>query len=188
MGNIPSASASPAPRPAANDFRPLATRIGAWSSDGAPIVHRPWFIGLLALPPAAYLALVVAMRIRSRPRDISRTMRQRQEQSAAEALRSLSALARAGDAEAFCAALNGAVQERLALALGGPAGAFTADVIETRLVRHGFPDEDAARLRRIFAALDLARYSRNTSGAELESLRTDTEAVDAMLRRWEGRR
>ena len=188
VGNIPSASASPAPRPAANEFRPLATRIGAWSAASAPVVHRPWFIGLFALPPTAYLALVVAMRIRSRPRDMSRTVRQRQEQSAAEALRSLPALARAGDAEAFFAALNGAVQERLALALGGPAGAFTADVVETRLVRQGFPDEDAARLRRIFAALDLARYSRNTSGAELESLRTDAEAVDAALRRWEEKR
>ncbi|MEI6358255.1 MAG: hypothetical protein WCP53_14310, partial [Verrucomicrobiota bacterium] len=136
----------------------------------------------------AYLALVVALRIRSRPRDTSRTVRQRQEQSAVEALRTLSTLARAGDAEAFSAALNRAVQERLALTLGGPAGAFTADVVETRLVRDGFPDEDAERLRRIFAALDLARYSRNATGSELESLRTDAEAVDTALRRWEGKR
>ena len=188
VGNIPSASSSPASRPVANEFRPLATRIGAWSGTRAPVVQQPWFIGLLALPPTAYLALVVALRIRSRPRDTSRTVRQRQEQSAVEALRTLSTPARAGDAEAFSAALNRAVQERLALTLGGPAGAFTADVVETRLVRDGFPDEDAERLRRIFAALDLARYSRNATGSELESLRTDAEAVEAALRRWEGKR
>jgi len=72
--------------------------------------------------------------------------------------------------------------------VGGPAGAFTADVVETRLVRDGFPDEDAERLRRIFVALDLARYSRNATGSELESLRTDAETVDAALRSWEGKR
>ena len=80
------------------------------------------------------------------------------------------------------------MQERLALALDGAAGSFTAEVVETRLTPRGLSAEDAERWRRIFAALDQARYSPTTSSAELESLRADAEAADAALRRLEEKR
>jgi hypothetical protein len=80
------------------------------------------------------------------------------------------------------------LQERLALTLGGTAGSFTVDIIETRLAPRGLPAADAERLHRLFAALDQARYSPVTSAAELESLRADAESADAALRRLEATR
>ncbi len=186
-GNLANAaSGSPAPRPVANEFRPPETRLGTLVRLRSPMVAQPWFLGLLFAPGAAYLALGAVLRFRARPRDLTQTIRHQREMAQNAALRSLAEHAQAADAPAFFQALNTALQERLALTLGGTAGSFTPEVVETRLLRLGLPAEAVPCLHRLFAALDQARYSPIASTAALESLRTDAEAVDAALRKLEG--
>ena len=188
-GNLPSAAAAaPAPRPVANEFRPPETRLGPLVRLRSPVVAQPWFLGLMFAPAAAYLALGGLLRFRARPRDLTQTIRRQREDALNTSLRSLAQHARAADTPPFFQALNSALQERLALTLGGTAGSFTPEVVETRLARLGLPAEEAARLHRLFAALDQARYSPIATTATLESLRTDAAAVDAALRKLEGSR
>lgn len=185
--SVPQSSATPA-RPPANDFRPPATRLGPLMSFTRPWVTQSWFLGLVALPPVAYLALVLVLRIQARPRDRSRSLRQQREAAIAVALRSLADSAPKADAVNFFQALNPALQERLALTLGGTVGSFTVEIVEARLLAMGLSPTDAERLHRLFAALDQARYSPVASTAELELLRADAEAADAALRQLEATR
>jgi hypothetical protein len=60
--------------------------------------------------------------------------------------------------------------------------------VDTRLAQRGLSEDDAARLHRLFAALDQARYSPVASAATLESLRADAEGADAALRHLEATR
>ena len=185
-GNLPAAAAaSPAPKPVANEFRPPETRLGTLAMLRPSVVTQPWFLGLLIAPAAAYLALSGVMKVRARPRDTSRTVRQQREAALNAALRSLAQHATAADAVTFFHVLNTALQERLSLTLGGTSGSFTPEIVETRLARLGLPEDDLARLQRLFAALDQARYSPVASTATLESLRADAEGADAALRKLE---
>lgn len=188
-GNLPvAAAASPAPKPVANEFRPPDTRLGTLTLLRPSVVTQPWFLGLLVAPAAAYLALGLFLRLRARPRDNTRTLRQQREAALNAALRSLAGHAQAADAPAFFQALNTALQDRLALTLGGTVGSFTPEIVDTRLAQRGLPAEDAERLHRLFAALDQARYSPTASTATLESLRADAEAADTALRLLEASR
>ena len=131
---------------------------------------------------------MLVLRIQARPRDRSRSLRQQREGTIAVALRSLANSAPKADAVNFFQALNPALQERLALTLGGTVGSFTVEIVEARLQAMGLSPTDAERLHRLFAALDQARYSPVASTAELESLRADAEAADDALRQLEATR
>ena len=72
----------------------------------------------------------------------------------------------------------------LALVVDGSAGAFTSEVVDSRLRRLGLPDATAEQLHRLFLALDQARYSVDASAARIESLQADAEAVEAVLKTW----
>lgn len=190
-GNLPPAPADPVPRPPASEFRPPAPRLGRLLVPQPPVVTQPWFLALLAAPAVAYIALLALRRFQARPRDASRTLRQQRERSLNAALRMLREAAEAAEATAapaFFQALNTALQERLALTLGGMAGSFTVEIVATRLLPLGLPEAEAVRLHRLFAALDQARYSPVVSGAELAALRTDLEAAAAALRKLEAGR
>jgi hypothetical protein len=96
--------------------------------------------------------------------------------------------ARAGHSAEFFTTLNRALQEQLALTLGGAAGAFTEDVVAGRLEPAGLGPADAAALRGLFEAMAQARYSPITSQTELAKLAESARSVIAALRKLEGER
>jgi hypothetical protein len=96
--------------------------------------------------------------------------------------------ARAGHSAEFFTALNRALQEQLALTLGGAAGAFTEDVVTGRLEPAGLDQADAAALRGLFEAMAQARYSPITSQTELAKLVESARGAIGALRNLEGER
>ncbi len=191
LGNLPVAKvAEPAePRAATTpEVVPLKTQLGPLVALTPALVHRPWFLSLLAAPPLLYLGMELAGRLRARAQARGPDLRGQRERAVAEALASLESQARDGRSPEFFATLNRALQEQLALTLDGTAGAFTEDVVASRLEPAGFAPNDAARLHSLFEAMTQARYSPITSQTELAKLAESARGVIAALRQLEGKR
>ena len=174
------------PTTPASDFRPPTLRPDAPIALRVPRITEPWFVGLFLLPGFAWALLAGTLRWRLRPRDESRLARDRQANEAAQAFQSVTESARSRDAAAFFDALNRWLQLRLALTVSGQPGAYTSEVIEGRLRDRGLPTDTADQLRRLFAALDQARYSVEATPDRLESLQADAEAVNRALQALKG--
>lgn len=146
-------------------------------------VTTPWFWGVLGLPLAVYAALVLGPILRKRhAKDPTQIAREQAHQAVAEHLAALSRQAERGQASEFFTSLNEAVQQQLALTVGGIPGCFTEEVVDTHLIPHGLPPDDAQRLRNLFARLTEARFSPTASGGELTALRQEAEHLLAVLR------
>lgn len=191
QGNVPAPVTDPAgvtrAAPVAGAI-PLKTQRGLPTAFSPVLVQRPWFISLLALPPLAWFTLGLARRLRELQRRRGPDVRAQRERLVSEGLANLSVLAQAGRAPEFFAALNGALQEQLALTLGGTAGTFTEDVVTGRLVPRGLAADDAAKLQGLFAALAAARYSPDVAQTELAALSESARQVIGALRTLEGKR
>jgi hypothetical protein len=169
------------PASPASDFRPPTLRSDATVTLRGPRITEPWFVGLFLFPGIAWAAIAGVLRWRARPRDEVRLIRDRRANEAAQALQAVGESARTRNAAAFFEALNRWLQLRLALTVGGQPGVFTSEVIDGRLSDHGLSTDTADQLRRLFAALDQARYSVEASPDRLESLQADAEAVNSVL-------
>jgi len=161
----------------------LLQELGPLASLAASPVTQPWFWGVLGFPLAVYAALVLAPILRQqRAEDPKRTARQQARRELTKYTNALRERAHQGQGPQFFAALNGALQQQLALTLGGPPGSFTDDVVETRLVPAGLPPEAAERLQDLFNRLAEARFSPTVSAGELPHLRERAEQVLAAVR------
>ncbi len=186
-GSIPAGGAAPVvPSNPSSDFRPPTLRDTPHRVLRAPVLDTPWFLGLFALPGAAWAVLTAILRWRARPRDFSRQLREQRSQRVDEAYRKVVQSGSSGNSAEFFSALNDWMQLRLAIALDRPGGAFTGEVIDTLLRPRGLPEATVAQLDRLFTAADQARYSVNTSASRLEALQADAEAVEAVLKSWKG--
>ncbi|HRI13544.1 MAG TPA: BatD family protein [Verrucomicrobiota bacterium] len=146
-------------------------------------VTQPWFWGVVSLPLFAYAAaILVPLWHRRRAEDPEKMTRAAARRAVAEHLAELEDCAKTDRPAAFFAALNDAVQQQLALTLGGSPGTFTEEVIETRLVPAGLGPEECVRLRGLFQRLAEARFSPTVAGGELELMRKETEGLIAALR------
>jgi hypothetical protein len=191
LGNLPVAKVADPTEPRASttpEVVPLKTQLGPVMAFTPALVQRPWFLLLLAAPPLLYLGLETAGRLRARARARGPDIRGQRERAVAEALAQLEGPARAGHSAEFFTTLNRALQEQLALTLGGAAGAFTEDVVAGRLEPAGLGPADAAALRGLFEAMAQARYSPITSQTELAKLAESARSVIAALRKLEGER
>lgn len=184
-GQIPAGGAAQVvPAVQSTEFRPPTLREGTRQLIRAPHVAQPWFLGLLLLPGVAWAVLAGVIRWNSRPRDTARIARETRTAEADREYQAVIQSARSGDSATFFRSLNHWLQLRLALAVDGSAGAFTSEVVDSRLRRLGLPDATAEQLHRLFSALDQARYSVDASAARIESLQADAEAVEAVLKSW----
>lgn len=189
-GNVPVAAADPAATRAAAtpEVVPLKTRLGPVAAFTPALVERPWFLGLLLVAPLLYGGLGLGRLLRQRARERGPDVRGQRERAVAGALSQLEAHAASGHPTEFFAALNQALQEQLALTLGGTPGTFTEDVVSSRLAPRGLGAEDTAVIRGLFEAVAQARYSSITSQAELAKLAESARAAVTALRKLEERR
>ena len=92
-----------------------------------------------------------------------------------------------GRPDDFFLHLNNALQERIALSVGRPGGSFTVDVIHEQLIPAGLGDEEAIRLRALLERIAEARFSPDSSAAELSELLAEAEfsltALERLSRR-----
>ena len=87
----------------------------------------------------------------------------------------------------FFAALDQLLRERIALALRIAPGAVDDEVVDSRLVPRGLPEEEAQRLRRLFRAVAAGRFAPVQTAANAKELRYEAESVLAAVRVLEGR-
>lgn len=187
-GNVPVASATETTASrsgSATDVVPLKTDLGPLVAFTPALVQRPWFLALLLAAPLLWSGLRVGDRLRERARQRGPDLRGQRERTVNEAVAQLAVEAQAGRSPEFFAALNRALQEQLALTLGGSAGAFTEDVVTTRLEPRGLSAAEADRLRALFEALAQARYSPVTSRSELDALTESARQAIAALKNLE---
>ncbi len=161
----------------------LLQNLGPLVSLSSSPVTKPWFWGVLGLPLAVYGALVLGPILRKhRAPDPAQIAREQAHRAVAEHLTALRRQADRGPASEFFTSLNEAVQQQLALTVGGTPGCFTEEVVDTHLIPAGLAADDAQRLRNLFARLAEARFSPTASGGELAGLRQEAEQVLSVLR------
>jgi hypothetical protein len=99
------------------------------------------------------------------------------------------AAAQASQSGEFFAALDVLLRLQCAVILGLPSGdAVTAQVVESGLVPKGLDLDSAEALRRLFAAVDAAKFAPAAESAELSQLRESADAVVKAIQVLEGGR
>lgn len=157
---------------------PLLPDLGPMIALTPSPVTTSWYWGALALPLFAYAVLLMGpVWARRRAEDPARVARDQARRELNAQKRAMHTATDQGDGPAFFAALNAALQQQLALVVGGTPGAFTREVVAKRLVPAGFPSEMAGRLEKLFDRLEETRFSPATTEGELPYWREEADTL-----------
>jgi len=174
-------------RPPDDDLVHIKPRLEPSTRTGRLLAREPWFVALLALPPAAWLALLVARRRREALANNPRLVRQRQvARKIRDGLQELRAHANTQQAEPFFATLFRLLQEQLGERLDLPASSITEAVIDEKLVGRGMPAETLNALHDLFQICNQARYAPTQTSREMAGLIPRLEAMLAELQKIKG--
>lgn len=166
------ATGSSPPVPAARkDIVHIKSRIGTLAAIAPPLLNRPWFLWLQALPFFLFLSTVAWQRRNDFLAKNPRERRRRQTSRAVNlALVKLEKAASARDTELFFQTLFRMLQEQLGERLDMPASSITESVIEENLRPGGASDEILHVLHDLFQACNQARYAPERASGELQSV------------------
>ena len=171
-------SKSNAQPPPAQDIVHIKPRPGTLAQISPPLITRPWFLALQAVPVFVWLG---ALGLRKRAESLARNPRLRRQRQVAQLIREglpeLRRHATANDSDAFFATLFRLLQEQLGERLDCPASAITEAVVDERLRPRGLPDNTQKELHELFQTCNLARYAPVKSGEQLAALVPRFEAV-----------
>ena len=153
------------------DILPIKDNLGPLGQAGLPLVTRPAFLALQAVPVLAWLAAVVW---RKRTDKLANNPRLRRQRHVAQLVRGglndLRQFAAANDSDQFFATLFRLLQEQLGERLDLPASSITEAVVEERLAPLGAPEPVLGGLRELFQLCNQARYAPIRGSAELNSV------------------
>lgn len=174
--------------PAASDIVHIKPQLGAITGLHAPLIVRPWFIALQALPLAVWLSAVLW---RKRQQHLARNPHLRRRLRVArlisEGLHDLRRSAAANQPEQFFAAVFRLLQEQLGERLDLPSSAITESVVDERLRGDGAPDLLVRDLHALFHLCNQARYAPQRSSQELMSIVPQVEATLKQLAMMKGK-
>lgn len=183
MPSLPGAS-NAAPAQPASDLAHIKPHLGA-ASVGAPLLARPWFLGVQVLPPALWLGLFIwrkrAERLANDPK-----ARRRAEvmQKLRQGLVELREHAAAKNSDAFFGTVTRCLQEQIGERLDVPANSITEAVVAERLRPAGAPEELCATIQALFQQCNLARYAPVKSSEELSAVAPELEKALRGLQEW----
>jgi GH25 family lysozyme M1 (1,4-beta-N-acetylmuramidase) len=168
--------------PAARDIVTIKDRLGALAQVGPPLVSRPWFLALQALPVVAFIS---ALLWRKRANAFASNPRLRRQRMTAVIVRNglmeLRRLATENRSDEFFASLFRLLQEQLGERLDLPASAITEAVIDEHLHPRGVPQYTIAQIEELFQMCNLARYAPMKTSQELAAVIPKFEsAVEAL--------
>jgi hypothetical protein len=168
--------------PAARDIVTIKDRLGALAQVGPPLVSRPWFLALQALPVVAFIS---ALLWRKRADAFAGNPRLRRQRMTAVIVRNglmeLRRLAAENRSDEFFASLFRLLQEQLGERLDLPASAITEAVIDEHLHPLGVPEHTIAQIEELFQMCNLARYAPMKTSQELAAVIPKFEsAVEAL--------
>ena len=162
---------------------PVRTR-SDFEREHARIVTAPWFLALLALPPLAWLSvLLVAFARRRAEKRESAQGSQRAVKAARKRLSRAIEHADSGDARAFYSEIFRVLAAVLEARLGTPVGGFTHDELRRHLARRGMEADLVARTVDELEGLEFARFS--ATGVAREEMSACTARVAALIERLE---
>jgi hypothetical protein len=183
-GAMPAPTVFASPRPGreapapSQDIVPNKQRLGELAQIRAPLVQRPWFLAVQAVPVVAFALSVLWRR---RIEMLAHNPRLRRQRLVAQIITdgqaSLRALAAQNKSDDFFATLFRLLQEQLGERLDVPASAITEAVIEERLRPGGAPEPVLARLQELFQVCNLARYAPIKTSQELAAIVPKFETV-----------
>jgi hypothetical protein len=160
------------------DIVPIKQRLGTLAQIGPPLIEQPWFLGLQAVPVAAFLAVVVWRR---RAENLANNPRLRRQRQVAQVIRAgledLRKFAAANDSDQFFATVFRLLQEQLGERLDLPASAITESVIDDYLRPRKVPENLVASVQELFQACNLARYAPVRTSQELAAVITNLQTV-----------
>ncbi len=156
------------------------------SAGGPPLITRPWFLGLQAVPIATWMALV-AWRKRREKRENNPRLRRRieVERTLKHGLEELRDCAARRDSDLFFATVSRLLQEQIGERLDVPSNTITESVVDERMRTAGAPEDLCESLHRLFHAVNVARYAPNKSSEELSAFIPNVEAALRALQKWE---
>jgi hypothetical protein len=183
------ASALPPQQPTvlagAGDVSPTATRDivhiklrpGALGVISPPLIQRPWFIGLQAVPMLAWMAAFIWRRRQDELANNPRLRRQLAvQQTVRTGLQELAQLAAANRAEEFFSTVFRLLQEQIGERLDQPASAITEEAVES-LSGLGADAGTAGALHEIFQQCNEARYAPQSTPQELAAFAAKVETA-----------
>jgi hypothetical protein len=168
--------------PPAQDIVPIKTRLGTMGQISLPLVERPWFLALQAVPILAFISAVI---VRRRAENLANNPRLRRQKLVAqitrEGLAELRRLAAENKSDEFFASLFRLLQEQIGERLDLPAYAITEAVIDEHPKSRRVPETTLGQLRELFQACNLARYAPVRSSHELAAFIPKLEATLVQL-------
>jgi hypothetical protein len=165
------------------DILPIKQDLGRLAAASPPLVARPAFLAVQAVPVLAFLAALVWRRRADSLANNPRLRRQRAvAQLVASGMDDLKKYAAENRADEFFATLFRLLQEQLGERLDCPASAITENVVEEHPVLRGAPEATLDGLRELFQLCNQARYApvRGTGG--LNSVAAQFEKTIGRLR------
>jgi hypothetical protein len=179
---LPGTSAGQGEEQESREIVHIKSRLGSYGILHAPLVMRPWFMGLQIAPLLALLGVTLWQWQRARVAGDPRLRRRQQvERIVREGMKELPAAAARNDAEVFFATVFRMLQERLGEMTGMPASAVDELVLDE--FWEGRMGKDlSAEVRTLFQACGVARYAPGRLNAELHAFIPRVEAVLNVLR------
>jgi hypothetical protein len=188
----PAATAAPPSRfPNHRDeLMSLSLRGGRRVPTGLPWARQPVWLAFILLPLIGLGSFEGWQRWREvRQRRLQPTQASRMRDAIAANQATLRTAALASRSEEFFAALDSLLRMQCALTLGLPSGdAVTAQIIDTGLVPLGLDSDSAETMRRLFAAMDAAKFAPAAEAAELSQLMGLADAAIAAVQALKGGR
>jgi hypothetical protein len=153
------------------DIQPIRQNLGTLAQTGTPLVLRPAFLALQALPVIAFIA---ALLWRKRADNLANNPRLRRRLAVAQlvagGLEDLNKFAAENKSTEFFAMLFRLLQEQLGERLDCPAISITEADVDSRLIALGAKPETLEALRELFHACNQARYAPIQTSQELSAL------------------
>jgi hypothetical protein len=172
-GSAPTAAALPAgvDNVLGAEIRPIRVRSRPGREAGMAFFRSRGFAATVAVPPVAFLALVVGGRVRRRlAADEGRTRRRRMRVLADKRLRAARAHAEAGRVAAFHLEIDRVLREVVSERLGTPAAGLPIEELQALLIAHGLDGVEVARIVRLLEAGDEARFAPGGDRAAPDAL------------------
>jgi len=177
------AAKNPAPEnQSPQDILPIKQTLGPLTQAGTPLVARPVFLAVQAVPVLAFIGAFVW---RKRTDNLANNPRLRRRRAVtlliASGITDLKKYAAANQPDDFFATLFRLLQEQLGERLDCPASAITENVIEEHPVLRGAPKATLDGLRELFQLCNQARYAPVRGTSELNSVAAQFEKTIAQL-------
>lgn len=169
--------------PVTPEIAPLKPHLGTLAAQTIPWTAQRWFVLVGCAPWLAWAGVAGWRRVRQRSNsDLQARQRKLAEKRIHEGTAQLAQCSQKADSAEFFAVLFRTLQEIISLRINLPAASITEGVADVELPGRGVSPETIASVHRLFQACNQARYSRTTDPADLETLRSELEAIRRDLR------